>query len=296
MLSSQIKAVKYMLFSQIKAAKFLSNFTANQCKHGVATLSTYSDNLLVGCSEDYRLYIFSRKGQYLANVTLNNTDWVRDAIWTPNGNIIFSPIFGGKIVTLSKFGYVIATTILQAPYCFSVSNDDIIYITEFETGVYQSTDGGLQWSLVFKPTVGWHCFMTIKVIANNSADFWTLETADDRNFGRLRVYSFNIGRLDGYVTWKDIDTVNITSNGEYVDIIATSLSYDGYGNVFLGDIKNKAVYVFLVSGQYHCQLMLSERLKYDPNKLYVDNKHQLLYVPQSKGLVSVFKLIYNIDF
>ena len=275
--------------------KFLSNFTANQCEHGVATLSTYSDNLLVGCTEDYRLYIFSRNGQYLTNVTLNNTDWVRDAIWASNGNIIFSPIFGGKIVTLSKFGYVIATTILPVPYYFSVSNDTI-YVTEYETGVYQSTDGGLQWSLVFKPTVGWHCVMTIKVIANNSDDFWALERVDDYRFSRLRVYSLNIKRLDGYVTWKDIDTVNITTNGEYVDIKATSLSYDGYGNVFLGDLENKAVHVFLVSGQYHCQLMLSERLKYNPYKLFIDNKRQLLYVPQSKGLVSVFKLIYNADF
>ena len=276
--------------------KFLSNFTANQCKHAATTLSTYSDNLLVGCSEDYRLYIFSRNGQYLANITLNITDWVRDAIWASNGNIIFAPIFGGKIVTLSKFGYVIATTILQVPYCFSVSNDDIIYVTEYETGVYQSTDGGLLWSLVFKPTVGWHCLMTIKVIANSSDDFWTLETADDHNIKRLRVYSFNKERLDGYFICKYIDTVNISTNGEYVDIKVTSLSYDGYGNVFLGDWENKAVHVFLVSGQYHCQLPLSERLKYNPYKIFIDNKRQLLYVPQSKGVVSVFKLIYNADF
>ena len=221
---------------------------------------------------------------------------MRDAIWASNGNIIFSLLSGGKIVTLSKFGYVIATTILQAPYCFSVSNDDIIYVTEYETGVYQSTDGGLKWSLVLKPTVGWHCFMTIKVIANNSDDFWTLETADDHNFRRLRVYSFNREHLNGYVTWKDIDTDNITTNDEFVGIKAASLSYDGYGNVFLGDSVNKAVHVFLVSGQYHCQLMLSERLKYDPNKLFIDSKRQLLYVPQSRGLVSVFKLIYNADF
>ena len=221
---------------------------------------------------------------------------MRDAIWASNGNIIFSLLSGGKIVTLSKFDYVIATTILPAPYCFSVSNDNIIYVTEYETGVHQSTDGDLKWSLVNKPTVGWHCLMTIKVIANNSDDFWTLETADDHHFQHLRVYSLNIKRLDGYVTWKDIDTANITTNGKYVDIKATSLSYDGYGSVFLGDLENKAVHVFLVSGQYHCQLMLSERLKYNPYKLIIDNKRQLLYVPQFRGVVSVFKLIYNADF
>ena len=214
-----------------------------------------------------------------------------DATWTPRGNIVYTTYRSNKVVVMSESGKVITThTQMTDPRYISVSCDDIIYLADYKTGVYQSTDDGVSWSLVFKSTDGWHCEQVIKVTTDLSDDFWTLEKSNNNKY-HLRVYSVDRRRSDGYVTWRGINVR--TTDGKHINLSDSRLSYDGNMNIFLSDYHNKAVHVLLVNGQYHCQLLSSHHIKNEPFRLAVDKERQLLYVGQKFGVVGVFKLTYG---
>ena len=253
----------------------------------------FNDKLLVsrGLSQ---LFIYSREGRHLSTITTNDNDELWDATWTPRGNIVYTIWHSNKVVVMSESGKVITThTHMTLPRYLSVSSDDIIYLADSQTGVYQSTDDGVSWSLVFKSTDGWHCDQVIKVTTDHSDDFWTLEQSGEypNINNHLRVYSVDRRRSDGNVTWRDINVP--TTDGKHIDLSYSSLSYDGNMNIFLSDYYNKAVHVLSVNGQYHCQLLSSHHIENVPCRLAVDKERQLLYVGQNEGVLGVFKLTYG---
>ena len=275
------------------SSQLLQNFTVDQLEdYCVNILSVFNDKLLVSCSYLSQLFIYSREGRHLSTITTNNNDRLYDATWTPRGNIVYTTFDSNKVVVMSESGKVITThSLMTSPRCLSVSNDDIIYLAYSQTDVYQSTDDGVSWSLVFKSTDGWHCEQVIKVTNDHSDDFWTLEYSDN-NSSHLRVYSVDRRRSDGNVTWRDINVP--TTHGKHIDLSEyTSLSYDGNMNIFLSDYANKAVHVLSVNGQYQCQLLSSHHIENELFRLDVDRERQLLYVGQEEGVVGVFKLTYG---
>ena len=254
-------------------------------------LSVFNDKLLVSRVGLSQLFIYSREGRHLSTITTNNNDRLYDATWTPRGNIVYTTCENNRVVVMSESGKVITThTQITEPQWLSVSNDDIIYLADSHTGVYQSTDDGVSWSLVFKSTGGWHCEQVIKVTNDHSDDFWTKKYSDNNSY-HLRVYSVDRRRSDGNVTWRDINVP--TTDGKHINLSCSSLSYDGKVNIFLSDCDNKAVHVLSVNGQYHCQLLSSHQIKNEPFRLAVDRERQLLYVGQEEGVVGVFKLTYG---
>ena len=274
------------------SSQLLQNFTADQLKNDWANkLSVFNDKLLVSCAGLSQLFIYSREGRHLSTITTNNNDELWDATWTPRGNIVYTTWYSNEVVVMSESGKVITThTQMTKPQHLSVSSDDIIYLADYETGVYQSTDDGVSWSLVFKSTDGWHCWQVIKVTTDHSDDFWTLEKSDNYSY-HLGVYSVDRRRSDGNVTWRDINVP--TTDGKHINLSWSSLSNDGNLNFFLNDYYNKAVHMFSVNGQCHCQLLSSHHFKNEPCRLAVDKERQLLYVGQAKGVVGVFKLTYG---
>ena len=120
---------------------------------------------------------------------------------------------------MSKSGKVINTrTHMAKPIYFSAS-DDTIYIADLQTRMYQTTDDGVSWNLVFISTGGKHCSLLVKVkiSAEQRYDYWTLKKSKGKNC-YLRVYSVNSGytlmdrkRNDNSVTWRDIKV--FTANG-----------------------------------------------------------------------------------
>ena len=273
------------------SSQLLKNFTVDQLKGlWVDILSVFNDKLLVSCFDYSQLFIYSREGLHLSTITTNDNDKLKDATWTPRGNIVYTTRYSKKVVVMSESGKVITTyTQMTRPQYLSVSSDDIIYLADYETGVYQSTDDGVSWSLVFKSTDGWHCYQVIKVTTDHSDDFWTLEYSDNNNY-HLRVYSVDRRRSDGNVTWRDINVT--TTDGKHINLSDSRLSYDGNMNIFLSDRDNKAVYVLSVNGQYHCQLLSSHHIKNEPSRLAVDKERQL-YVGQWESVVGVFELTYG---
>ena len=282
------------LSQSVTSSQLLLNFTVDQLKDwrgGITILSVFNDKLLVSCCGLSQLFIYSREGRHLSTITTNNNDWLFDATWTPRGNIMYTTYFCNKVVVVSESGKVITThTQMTEPRYFSVSNDDIIYLADEMTGVYQSIDDGVSWSLVFKSTDGWHCYHVIKVTTNHSDDFWTLEESDNNNW-HLRVYSVDRKGSDGNVTWRDINVP--TTDGKHINLSGSRLSYDGNMNIFLNDYDNKAVHVLSVNGQYHRQLLSSYHIKNHPCMLAVDKERQLLYVGQAEAVVGVFELTYG---
>ena len=273
------------------SSQLLQNFTVNKLKDGnVDILSVFDDKLLISCYRFAQLFIYSREGHHLSTIPTKNNDKLCDATWTPRGNIIYTTWDSNKVVVMSESGKVITThTLVTTPLCLSVSNDDFVYLVDWKTGVYQSTDDGVSWSLVFKSTDGWHCKQVIKVTNEHSDDFWTLEESD--NNWHLRVYNVDRKRSDGNMTWRNIN-VPIT-DGKHIDLSETSLSYDGNMNIFLSDCDNNAVHVLSMNGQYHCQLQSSHHIKNAPYRMAVDKERQLLYVGQEDSIVNVFKLTYE---
>ena len=250
----------------------------------------FNDKLLFSSVGLPQLFIYSREGRHLSTITINDNDKLWDATWTPRGNIVYTT-YSNKVVVMSESGKVITThTQMTEPRYISVSSDDIIYLADSKTGVYQSTNDGVSWSLVFKSTDGWHCYQVIKVTTDHSDDFWTLEYSNKKNY-HLRVYSVDRRRSDGIVTWRDINVT--TTDGKHIDLSGSRLSYDGNMNIFLSDRDNKAVHVLSVNGQYHCQLLSSHHFKNTLLRLAVDKERQLLYVGQDEGVVGVFKLTYE---
>ena len=276
------------------STQLLQNFTVDQLKdlYSVNILSVFNDKLLVSCGGNLfglsQLFIYSREGRHLSTITINNKDRLCDAMWTPRGNIVYTTCDSNKVVVMSESGKVITThTQMTKPRDLSVSSDDIIYLADSKTGVYQSTDDGVSWSLVFKSTDRWHCRQVIKVTTDHSDDFWTLGYIDNKNW-HLRVYSVDRRHSDGNVTWRDINVP--TTDGKHIDLSGSRLSYDGNMNIFLIDYSNRAVHVLSLNGQYHCQLLSSHHFKNNPCRLAVDKERQLLYVGQGKSVVGVFKL------
>ena len=277
----------------VTSSKLLFNFTAGQLikeYYDTVDIISVADKLLIGRSGFSQLFTFSREGQCLTNITTN--DEINDASWTPRGNIVFCT-WTNRVVVASESGKVILTHVhIGSPRRFSISNDDIIYLADKRlSGVYQSTDDGVSWSIVFKSTDGWGCLQVIKVATNNGNDFWTVEEQGEfNNVYQLRVYSVDGQFPNSTVTWIDVN-VPATSS-KRMNLFFSSLSYDGNMNIFLSD-SNKAVHVFSSNGSYHIQLLSSHHIKYRPCSLSIDRQRQLLYVGQALGTVEVFKLTYG---
>ena len=162
-----------------------------------------------------------------------------------------------------------------------------MYITDWKTVVYESTDYGISWNLIINANDAWHCKQAIKVITDHSHDFWILECNDTLKW-HLPVRSIDSRRSDGSVAWRDVNVT--TTDGKDIDLTPCGLSYDGNMKSFLSNYNNKAVHVLSAIGQNHRQLLLPNHIKNEPCILAVDKRRQLLYVGQEKGVIEVFKL------
>ena len=257
----------------------------------VITLSLSNKELLISCLHKM-LYIYSHEGLYISaiNIKEDSSDSLLDAKLTPLGNIIYITQQSKKVVVMSVSGIVNTThSRMPKPRYLSVSNDANMYLADEETGVYWSTNDGISWSIVFKPTDEWHCLQVMKVSTDHNDDFWTLVT-NKTNYYR-RVYSLERGRVDGNVTWKNINV----AIKDCIDISLTQqgLFHDGNMNFFITDPKSKAIHVWSAIGRHQCELLSSQHIRRLPTTLAVDKERQLLYVGQTQGVVQVFKLIYG---
>ena len=253
----------------------------------------FKDKLIITNTWFANLLIYSCEGRYLSTITIDRDDTPWDAVWTFDGNIVLTTWVSNKVVLMSESGKVITTnTQMTRPLYLSVSNDYIIYIADLRTGVYQSTDNGVSWGLIFKSTDEWWCVQVIDVTINNVKDLWILEGNNFTNEHRLSVYSVSGKHTNGNEARRNINVPKI--NGKLIELSRSVLSYDGNMNIFLNDYDNKAVHILSVNDQYRCQLHSLHHLKYNPRRSTVDKERQLLYVVQESSVtvVEVLTLTY----
>ena len=241
-----------------------------------------NDKLLISQLESSELFVYSREGYHLYNVSINGT--LFDALWTHRGNIVYTTSdYISNVALMSESGYDIQKTQMNIPRSLSISSDGIIYVADEITGLYQSTDHGFSWNIVFKPTYN-EAFaffqLSVRVTNGNNSDFWTIEQTPSR-FSQLCVYRINYKLFNN-------STAHVTK------LIAgvTKLAYDGNGNVFLYFGSSETIHVYSVTGQYRCLIVSLERRE-EPKSLVVDHKMSQLYVGISNSKVRVFKLIYG---
>jgi hypothetical protein len=284
---------------QATSAKHKYDFVVKQIKdgeNGAFILSVSSEGQsLVGQKKDKQLHIYSAEYSHVISVNLLEDDMLGDAVWTPRGHIVYAADNNKKVVVMTRNGKLVAQTNNVAPSRFYVSSDDVIYLANFERGVYQSTDDGVTWSHVFKVADDWECSQVIKVSSESDTDtFWTLETLnEDDDCWRMRMYTVDKRRVSNNVTWRDISLPNHVT----VDLSYAKLAYDGHTNIFVTSSSNYVVHVWSVSGQYVRQLLSSQQFaKNDtrPQRLAVDPRgNHIIYVGQTKGIVGVFELEYK---
>ena len=245
----------------------------------------FEGQLLLSRAGHSQLFIYKQEtDQYRLPITIAENDKLYDATWTPKGYIVYTTFNTKKVVVIStESGSAIAThTHITDPRLLSMSDDKKIYLADYDTGVYESTDDGVNWNFVFESRDDWHCWQVIKVRNGDSSDdFWTLEKKrDDRHLRVYKRYS------DGKLTWKNIIFTPAAGN---IDLSKSSLSYDRKTKaIFLSERHNKAVHKLSVEGQYQRQFLSSHDIKNKPWRLAVDGES--LYVGQFDGVVEVFPL------
>ena len=298
------------------SSKLLYHFTIDQLiNKRISALSLYEDKLLVGCYSCSQLFIFPEGRSHFTKINISGE--LVDAKWTPHGNIIVSTttyMSEDKLVVISESGEMISESVvmisesgeqtnnynyLSSPQFISVSSDGVIYVACWKTtGVYQSTDDGISWSLVFKSDSSeGHYIQAIKVIDYNGNDFWTMLTPDNAmDSHSLRIYGIARKQIaNDTKMWKAVLFPEEFSEGFCSTPCDARLSYDGDVSIFLYDQVHKVIHVFSVNGSYHSQLLSSDQLGSgeDVYGLMIDKTSRRLFVGQRRGLIKVFSLNYD---
>jgi hypothetical protein len=118
-------------------------------------------------------------------------------------------------------------------------------------------------------------------MSDKGDDFWT-------NGGdQLHMCSINQKSGSSIVTCRQLDLTTQVTN-----FWPRLFAYDGNTNIFLTDL-NKTIHLLTTNGQYNRQLLSAPQVTGCNSRITIDKEHQLLYVLQDNGTVSVFKLTYD---
>ena len=250
----------------------------------VEVLSVLKDKVLVGNIGSSRLQVYNVNGHHLS--TMYVSAQVYDAAWTLDGNILCTICSGTKVFLLSPDGAVIKETLMTNSRSFCVSTDGTIYLTDWESGVLQSTDGGVTWNQVIKLPEGRQCLQVLKARTNQGEVFWSLNWDS-----ASKSYSLNTcsGGDNSQRVWCELGL--FTLHGSIIDLAGSTLAYVGDKFVFLSEFKRKVIHVLSLRGQYMCSLLSPDDIG-SPWKLTVssDQGHDLVYVGEEKDLIKIFHI------
>ena len=182
---------------------------------------------------------------------------------------------------------LIATnTHITQPRFLSISTDKIIYVADSKTGVYESTDDGFSWKLIFLNSInGWSFWQVIKVTIDHIDSFLTLSCRSIGYHCLLQVYK---KRPDGL--WVSTNFINV--KGKHLILTGHDyLSYDGRISFLVSNWNNNSIHILPAND--HCHLW-SSHFMYNPQRLVVDMERNLTYVG-SGYVLYVFKLKYETE-
>ena len=229
----------------------------------------------------------------MATITISGDIIIWDAIWTPNGNIVYTTDTSNQVVLVSDNGTFKSSAITGRLGSFSTSNDDIIYLAGYEQGLQESRDNGVTWSIIFKPNDNWHCLQAVKVSDELKHDFWILgETKGNKS---LRVYSLD-RHSPVFVSWM---SVAVPDDGTLSTLSRPSLlTFDGSSNILFIGIKNftAEITAFSVSCPFHSQKISLNQTKTKDQwalTITVEKQRNILYAGLNNGVVRAFQLLLD---
>lgn len=287
--------------------EFSRNVTIAQLKNDVlssnkAILSVRDGRLLAGQKGDTKLFIYSAvSGAYMNTTRLPFTypgNTVYDAVWTRNGNIVYTTRENGSKVNtvevMALNGTLIRSTNLSRPRYLSVSANGIIYLADANNGVYQSADNGVTWYHKFSIDSTRYGYQTVNVQNSRSAtdEFWIVayHSSNRWYYWYLDVYTDNGDYIASTPNYRSLSTIKDPSFSKF--------AHDGHETMFLLDYINGTVHALsTVTRAYDRPLLTSRHFTNNyPVSLSVDvtRDNNVLYVGLSKyGLVSVYTLQYR---
>jgi hypothetical protein len=224
----------------------------------------------------FQVLICNAEGDLIALVPLPFPHQLQDAAWTPlKSNIICILLnSGGQLVILSTTGTILKRVNMRLPQHLSVSSDNVIYVTEEDDGVSQSTDDGKTWSrIIDKPRIGWGYIFAIRLCIKNTTNTWVIEYRHDAQ--RLRIYSSTSSR-----------DVTLPSNTSF-SLHASKLLFDGDSDVYMSDYHNRAVHVWSVHGQYEYKLLFGN-YAHSISCLAINKQRSYMYLGIENGFISTF--------
>ena len=92
-------------------------------------------------------------------------------------------------MVILESGTVIAINVMTYPYCLHVSSNDVLYLADSRSGVNQSKDDGVTWSLLFATSNGCSFSDMVKMNNDSQYEFWATERKKGADEFILRVYT-----------------------------------------------------------------------------------------------------------
>ena len=213
-----------------------------------------------------------------------------DATWTSQGDILYTSEQTCLITLISSNGvHKIYRKFRRPNYFGTSSKDNIIYVTDSDLGLFQSTDDGINWNCVVELPFGWNLGQIVKLETNsNITTFWSI-TLNAASTHKLRELSL-IKHSKTNLTWRDIALPTFITTS----LPNIWLAYDDANTIFISNVQQKTVYTLTVNGQYRGRLLTMSKLD-QSLKLAIDADRCYLYIA-SYRLIYVYKLKYNIDY
>ncbi len=202
---------------------------------------------------------------------------------------------------------------LSRPRYVTVSTRDVIYLADWDWGVFQSDDGGLNWRPLFALPKEANACQVVRVPADRGGVYWIVEYHHEH--WQLREYqpSGNAGDINrswhcdvvlsvskatnGRKTQKTNNSSKLANgrrlNGKKsaaaVDLLNSSITYDGDVSLFVASPNDHSVHVFNTDGAYERKLLSPDEGIVTPCSLAIDKYRRQLCVGQ-KGEVLICQL------
>ena len=222
----------------------------------------------------------------------NYVNALSNAIWTPLGNIAY--LANKEIIIMSENGLVINSTTMSDPHHISFSNDGFLYLTDFETGVYQSTDDGRSWRHIFRASNEWGSLVAFKVNDNKKDYYWSMDkprqSKASHTYYTLHIYE----KSEASNTYMIQNKVDMPERC-WLHFIC-NLLYDGEDNVFMFNHNDYIMLLFSVNGQKRKELRSLNVHKYNTiqyGNLAIDKQKKMLYIGLRYGTVDVYNMTYE---
>ena len=109
------------------SAELILRFDLSIKACAVTVLSLFNDTLLTTCSNIQQLFVYNTEGNYLLTLITQGSETVFDAVWTPQGNIVYTKWKARLVMVITQSGdFIAAHSDMPEPQQLSVSNDKIV--------------------------------------------------------------------------------------------------------------------------------------------------------------------------